>query len=257
MVTLKDIFNYMCELAPMEGALPWDNPGLLAGHTCNEIKRVIVALDITDEVIEECVSYGGELIISHHPVIFKAVSSVTDSTVTGRRLLKLIENKIGAVCMHTNLDVAAGGVNDLLARRLELDGVSVCPGTEEVIRMGFVAETEVGEFAERVKSKLGCNGVRLYKSGDTVSKIAVGGGACGRSEYITWVKRCGCDILVTSDLDYAEILEAQEIGLGLIDAGHFATEDVICPAIAEAVGARFPSVLVKKSEALRDTAIFI
>ena len=111
MAAVKDIFQFVDSIAPFETQEGFDNAGFLVGRGGREVRKVLVALDITLEVADEAVSQGAELILAHHPVIFQPVQSVTDGTVTGRVLLELLEHGVAAICAHTNLDAAHGGVN--------------------------------------------------------------------------------------------------------------------------------------------------
>ena len=122
MATVREIYRLIDEFAPFETQLDFDNAGFLAGRGEQEVSRVLVALDITQAVAEEAVRRGCQLIVSHHPVIFGGIKSMTDETVTGRVLLTLAENGLSAICAHTNLDAAEGGVNDCLAQCLGLSG---------------------------------------------------------------------------------------------------------------------------------------
>src|SRR5689334_11051717 len=114
------IIEALERLAPSSLALEWDNVGLLVGESNRAVNKALIALDATDQVVEEAVTKGADLIITHHPVIFHPVKRVTDQTVLGRRLLKLIKNNISVYSAHTNLDIANGGVNDVLFELLGL-----------------------------------------------------------------------------------------------------------------------------------------
>ena len=120
-----DVYRALDQWAPFDTQMDFDNAGFLVGRGEREVRRVLVSLDITEAVAAEAGRWGAELIVSHHPVIFHPVKALTDQTSTGRTLLLLAEQGIGAVCAHTNLDAAQGGVNDCLARALELDGVEL------------------------------------------------------------------------------------------------------------------------------------
>ena len=163
----------------------------------------------------------------------------------GRVLTDLLRHNIAAICMHTNLDAAEGGVNDVLAEKLGLHDTK--PLTDEKIgRVGTLnCEKPLVEFLQDVIKYLGCNGLRYVDCGRPVHRVAVGGGACG--DYIGQAIALGCDTFVTSDLSYHEFLDTK--ALNLIDAGHFPTENVICPVIAERLQAAFPHISVALSAA--------
>lgn len=255
MATVKEIFSFLDNLAPFSLQMDFDNAGFLVGQENAEISAVMVALDITEEVIEETVEKNCQLIVSHHPIIFHPIRSVTDTTLTGRCLLKLIEHHISAICAHTNLDVAMDGVNDALAQALQLqqvellqnDGYDVMDRPYGLGRVGRAsAPLSATEFAVFVKQQLGADGLRLEDAGRLVSRVAVGGGACG--DCLSDVFNAGCDTFVTADVKYNTFLDAKALGINLIDAGHFATENVICPILANKLRAKFSDLNIYISE---------
>ena len=240
MTTVQQVYEVMQRLAPPELAEHWDNPGLLV-DCGGAVRRVLVTLDITPEVVEEAAAGGCELIVSHHPVIFSPLKKLTPRDVS----FQLVQKGISAICMHTNLDAAEGGVNDVLAQKLGLEGLT--PLTEEKIgRIGTLkCEMPLVEFTRFVIESLGCNGLRYTDCGKPVHRVAVGGGACG--DYIPQAIAAGCDTFVTSDLRYHDFLDTTE--LHLIDAGHFPTEDVICEPLVAYLQRAFPTAIVMKTAA--------
>ena len=238
MATTNDIYAEMQRYAPLELAESWDNPGLLV-DCGREVSRVLVTLDITPEVVEEAAAGGCELIVSHHPVIFSPLKKLTPRDVP----FQLVQKGISAICMHTNLDAAEGGVNDVLAEKLGL--LDTQPLTEEKIgRVGTLkCELPLVDFTRFVVELLGCNGLRFTDCGKAVHRVAVGGGACG--DYIAQAIALGCDTFVTSDLRYHDFLDTKE--LNLIDAGHFPTEQVIVPELCRRLQAAFSAVSVSTS----------
>lgn len=254
MTTVGEVFAFLQEKAPFELQEGFDNAGFLVGREGAQVSKILVALDITEQVAEEAAEQGAQLIVAHHPVIFGGVQSVTDRTVTGRVLLALAENRIAAICAHTNLDAVEGGVNDALALRLGLTrieqlkqaGVDGQGRPYGIGRVGFVTEQPLYDFAMAVKRLLGANGLRLVDGGSPVRKVAVGGGACAGMMEDALTQ--GCDTFVTSDVKYNHFLDAKAQGLNLIDAGHFPTEDVVCPVLQEWLVQHFPSVSVAVSQ---------
>ena len=229
----------------MEG----DNVGLLIGRPDREVTKVLVALDVTEDAAEEAAALGANLIVAHHPVMncaWSPVQNIRDDTPQGRLFLRLIESGISAICMHTNLDRAEGGVNTALAARLGLEHVRKLPGGEDVVRAGELpGEMALPAFLQWVKAAIGPNGIRFADGGRSIRRVAVGGGACG--EYFRAAAAAGCDALVTSDLSYHEFLDARSMGLTVLDAGHFPTEDVVCPVLVEYLRKDFPGVTVERS----------
>lgn len=263
MTKVKDIFEYLNELAPTSLKMDFDNVGLLVGDEDNEVKKVLVALDITDEVIDEAIESGAELIVSHHPIIFEPMKDVVYSDLGGRKIIKLIKNDISAICMHTNLDIAEGGVNDALMSALGAVSEDyleyTCTDIQEVKhgcgRIGELCEEmTMPEFLAKCKSALNSNGLRYHDAGLKVKKLAVMGGSGG--SCVELAKELGCDTYVTSDIKYNSFLDAKELGINLIDADHFCTENVIIPVLCEKLKAEFPECEISVSEKHCQTAQF-
>ena len=250
MPTIHDIESALYALAPKALAAEWDNVGLLAGSADREVRNVLVALDITEPVVDEAERMGVDLIVSHHPVIFHPVKGITDRDPSGRLLIRLVRSGTGAVCMHTNLDAVQGGVNDALASALGLqDAAPVAEGG--IARIGTLPETmALPGFLARVKNALRPNGIRYVDGGRPIRKVAAGGGACG--DFLWEAAALGCDAFVTADLKYNHFLDAGVLGLTVIDAGHFPTEDVVCPMVVRYLREKFPEVQVEKSAVHRE-----
>lgn len=254
MTTVGGVFTFLQEKSPFELQEGFDNAGFLVGREDASVSKLLVALDITQPVVQEAVEQGAQLIVAHHPVIFGGIKSVTDQTVTGRILLDLVENGVSAICAHTNLDAVEGGVNDALALRLGLTdigqlrqaGVDGQGRPYGIGRVGLVPEQPLYDFAMAVKRLLGANGIRLVDGGRPVRMVAVGGGAC--AEFMADALAQGCDTFITSDVKYHQFLEARAMGLNLLDAGHFPTENVVCPVLQEWLSKRFPQVTVSLSQ---------
>lgn len=251
MATVNEIYHYLDGRAPFSLQMDFDNSGFLVGRGEKPVQRIMVALDITQEVVEEAIQSECELIVSHHPVIFRPAKSITDESLVGKCLLTLVENHVAAICAHTNLDVVERGVNDALAHALKLSQVELLhqDGTDPygrpygIGRMGIVTGfVDAREFAAFVQKQLGAEGLRLEDAGRPVRKVAVGGGACG--EYMMEASRKGCDTFVTADVKYNTFLDARSLGLNLIDGGHFSTENVVCPILAQWITEGFPEVEV-------------
>ena len=253
MTTVREIESCLYELAPRDLAQSWDNVGLLVGETEAAVRRVLVSLDITAQVVQEAADLRCDLIVAHHPVMncaWRPVQSIRDDDPQGRLLMALLQNRMAAICMHTNLDAARGGVNDALAAAL---GLSEAAPAEEmgIERTGFLAAPmPLEQFLPHVKERLHANGLRYADGGRPVYRVAVGGGACG--DFFVQAAALGCDTFVTADVKYNQFLDAAELGLNLIDAGHFPTEDVVCPVLVEAIRGHFPEVEVLKSQRHRE-----
>ena len=246
MITVREVENFLYDWAPADLAADWDNVGLLVGSPDREVKKILTALDITESVVEEAVQMGADLIVAHHPVMnctWHPVQTLRTDNRQGRILTGLVENHISAICMHTNLDAAEGGVNDVLAEKLGLLQTEYLTD-EKIGRVGTLkCEIPLVEFTRFVVKSLGCNGLRYTDCGKPVHRVAVGGGACG--DYIAQAIALGCDTFVTSDLRYHDFLDTKE--LNLIDAGHFPTEQVIVPELCRRLQAAFSAVSVSTS----------
>ncbi len=251
MTKVIDILKSLEKKAPLNLAESYDNVGFIVGRAEREVKKILVALDITERVVKEAVEKKAELIVSHHPVIFGERKRITDCDVTGDIVLTLAENKIAAICMHTNLDSAKGGVNDVLAECLGINVEGILEPKEDGVsgggRYGIICEEkDLSEFLNDVCKALKTNGVKYHNANGKVKKVAVGGGSCG--EYITVAKELGCDTVVTADIKHNQFLDATHLGINAIDAGHYATEDIICPYLRDIISEAFADVSVEIAE---------
>lgn len=262
MVTVKDVLNYIDTLAPASMKMDWDNVGLLCGDPDCPVHKILVALDPFESVCYEAYDMGADLIITHHPLIFQAPKSITTQTSVGRSIMFLCEKGISAINAHTNLDCAPGGVNDVLAKTLELDNIEViCPsGTDAdgnpwgLLRMGEF-DTELPIFLAHVKHKLKAPMLRYVNGGKKVHRVAVGGGAC--ASELQQAYAAGCDTFVTSDVRYNQFWDAKDLGMNLIDAGHFHTENPVCAHLAAQLSQTFPDLVVQVSEKHGDCVEFV
>jgi len=255
MAAVKDIYAFLDKKAPFSYQMSFDNAGFLVGRGEAQVSRVMVALDITEEVVAEAQEAGCQLIVSHHPIIFHPAKTVTDADPVGRILLALTENHIAAICAHTNLDAVAGGVNDALAQKLGLQNIALLhedgqaeDGTPYGIgRVGEVQGfSDAPSFAAFVRDTLNAQGLRLEDAGKPVRRVAVGGGACG--DMLSDAAALGCDTFVTADVKYNVFLDARAMGVNLIDPGHFSTENVDCPVLADWLREGFPQIGVLQSK---------
>lgn len=258
MTTVQDIVTLLETTAPLSLAESWDNVGLLCGDRQHEIKNVLCALDITEQVVEEAIEQDAHMIVAHHPVIFTSVSHITADDVTGRILRKAIQHDIALLCMHTNADCAERGVNDALASAIFLTNV-VSMGAGDNGMLGRVGdlprEMKPKEFALYVKECLRAGGVRFCDGGKTIRRVAVGGGACGKMMDYAIAK--GADAFVIGDCSYDLMQRAQSLGLTLMDAGHFPTENPMTASFAEQIKSAFPSLVVTVSKRHKDCIEFV
>jgi len=253
MATVKDILEFVQTLAPLSYKMDWDNVGLNCGHLDQPVQKILVALDPFEHVCREAKELGADLLVTHHALIWDP-GFITDENAQGKNALYLIENKIAHINAHTNLDCAPGGVNDTLAKVLDLSDVQIVPDTGNLLRFGAVPTQELSAFLSKVKDALGCEGLRYVDSGKPVSRVAVGGGSCAGA--MAEAARAGCDTFVTADVKYNNFHDAKDIGINLIDAGHFHTENPVCSVLASKIQAAFPQIDVKLSVTHHDPMKF-
>ena len=258
MRTVNELYEAMQRIAPLELAESWDNPGLLVD--CGRpVDRVLVTLDITPDVVQEAVAKGCGLIVAHHPVIFSPLKRLAPKDVP----FQLVQNGISAICMHTNLDAAEGGVNEVLAGMFGMRNWESFAGG--CGRVGEVDLITVPELAQKAQDALGkrCNRpetgpavqVKYTDSGMPVQRLAVISGAGGSlfEEAIA----VGADCLLTGEANHHHACDAARLGLSLIAAGHYATEFPVTAAVAERLRAAFPELEVLVSTANRDPYTYI
>ncbi len=261
MNTVSDILHLIEALAPGYMKEDWDHVGLNCGRTDADVSSILIALD-PFEAIDEAIELGADLLITHHALLWKP-DFITDLDEQGRRTLKLIENRIAHINAHTNWDLAPGGVNDVLAQTLELADIEVLNpvGQDEngrpfgLLRVGNVpGSATVDQFLETVKTNLGCDALRYASPNPRVCRVCVGGGACAGA--LEEVARAGCDTFVTADVRYNQFRDAYDLGITLIDAGHFHTERPSMYVLAQIIAAAFPEIAVKVSEKQQDVMKF-
>ena len=226
---LCDLMAKFESWCPVATAMDFDNVGLLVGDPDMEIAKAAVALDATVESVAFAKKVGANLLVTHHPIIFRPLKSVTPDKVTWHAM----QAGIAVVSMHTNLDVAQGGVNDCLAGALQLTDVqSLCD--DGLGRVGNLpAAMDDAQLAAFVKQQLGAGGVRYNKTGRIHTRVAVGGGACG--DLWGEALATGATALISGEAKYNDFLDAAQNGICIAAAGHFATEQVVCGALYQFV----------------------
>ena len=231
MATLREIYNFIDSIAPFNTAEEWDNAGLLVGDENKTINKIMFALDCTEDVINQAIFCGADLIVTHHPIIFKPLSEVTADSL----VYKLVKNDLSIICAHTNYDMAIEGVNDILCDTVELENIVKIENT--CLNVGeLTAEMSSNEFAQHIKSKL--NGVVRYNSIEkTIKKIAVCSGS--GSDYLQLAKELNCDALLTGDGSHHSFLDADEMGILLVCAGHFETENIAIKPLSDKIKNHF------------------
>ncbi len=237
---LQHIIDFLESIAPLSSQESWDNSGLLTGSAEQEITKVLLALDITTEVVKEAADKSCELIISHHPVIFDPLRSIEPDSAAAL----LVRNGIAALCLHTNLDKAQNGVNTALADALELDDPVLYP--EQFMCIGTLSSPMSAEdFALYVREKLSSPDVRFTNTDHMIRNAAVSSG--GGGEGVALCEEFAFDAFVTGELKHHQFIYAKEHRLCAVDAGHFSTEDVVTEPLKRTLQEQFPDVAFIKS----------
>ncbi|MBR3836036.1 MAG: Nif3-like dinuclear metal center hexameric protein [Clostridia bacterium] len=230
MVRVKDIYNYLNTVSPVETQEDWDNSGMLVGDMNAPVKRVAVVLDIDEKAAAKAKEIGADLIVSHHPVIFSSMKRFVKGSVP----FELAANSISAICMHTPLDIADGGTNDTLA---ELLGFKSYKGENPILRYADIDETTAESLASHIAKVLDTK-VRFADGGKAIHKVAIctGGGASLMSEAGE------IDAFITGDAKHNDFLDAISSGITLIAAGHFETEFPVVPVLVKKLQEQFTDI---------------
>ena len=235
MITTGMIFDYLNELAPFDSQMGFDNSGLLIGSRDRQVQRVMVALDASLPVAVQAAEKQCQLLVTHHPVIFRPAKAIGGDCAVYR----LIAGGVDVISAHTNLDIAEGGVNSCLADALGFEDFE----RPEWLELGVCGELHrpmsAAELGEYVARRLGCGGVRIADGGRPVRRVALIGGA-GGSEWSTIAGKA--DALITGEARHNEIIEARDAGFTLIIAGHYETESVVVAPLCRMLSERFPEV---------------
>lgn len=254
---VKDFYIFMDEYAPFDKCGDFDNCGLNVGDMNAEVSAVCLCLDITNKVIDEAVKRGANLIISHHPVIFDPLKELHP----GEPVYKLIENRISAICAHTNADMTINGVTDLMVELMgfEKSDIVLEPVFPDGRGYGKVCvlpiPTTARALAESCKEAFGCTAVRFIDVEKPLSRMGLcsGAGASNLKRAIA----LGCDALITGDVKHDIWIDAQNAGFCMIDAGHFHTENILCNYLLGALCRKFPDIEIFKAENSADPCSYV
>lgn len=227
----KDIINFLEEKYPRSNAEEWDNVGLLVGNNKKDVKKIQLSIDATEKAVDYAAQNNVDMIVTHHPLIFKPLKSIVMSELSGRKIIKLIENGLNLYSIHTNLDSSKDGLNDYILELLEVKkykiiDINANDKTAGIGRMYTLEEKiTILEYADFIKTKMKIKNVRVISNDlkSEVKKIALINGS-GMS-YWRKVKSLGADLFITGDISYHDALDAKESGLHLIDIGHFESEN--------------------------------
>ena len=234
----SEIISILQEQSPEEFACDWDNVGLLVGDFEQEIKKIYIALDATEETIAEAIREKADLLVTHHPMIFKGLKKVNSRDFTGKRVIKLIENHITYYAMHTNFDVK--GMAELAAQKMSLTECQVLDvtcqgeqGAEGIGRVGYLPEElSLEECINQVKAAFAVDMVKVFGAlSQKVRKAAICPGS-GKS-VISCALHAEAQVLITGDIDHHEGIDAASQGLAIIDAGHYGVEKLFIPYMVQ------------------------
>ena len=258
---IDDVISYLNSIYPFNLQEKWDNSGYLVESRGTEVSKILLSLDITNEAVREADLKGAELIISHHPVIFDARKRL----VRTDPVYKLVQSGIGALCMHTNLDIAEGGTNGVILQKFrEAFRISSEPEPFEEIgsenNLGWIVTldepVETETFGKSIKQIFGCEYVRESRSSNhQLSKIAFCSGSGGSMLSLAADK--GCDALVTGDVKHDVWIDANNSGIALFDCGHFHTENIVLTELRRVLEDKFPQLDVEIAEASADPCVYI
>lgn len=243
----RKLYEALCERYPKELSCSWDNDGaMLCLDWEKEVKKVLVCLDVTEQAVKDACSEGADLIISHHPFIFRGIKALDSDLAFGKKLKLLTENDVAVFSFHTRADCADKGLNDRLASVLELSEVgNVCDPEDGLPlgRIGVIDPCTSEEAALLFASRLG-HSVRFFKGSDSVKKVmcVCGGG----KEFLPLALENGCDAFLSGDLSYNLVLDCVEAGLNVIEASHYSTEILCLDMFKDAINDIDKSILVSK-----------
>ena len=231
---------------PKELAYEWDNVGLQVG-TLNQVsKKVLITLDVTKDVIKEAIHKKADLIISHHPLMFKPMSSIVFDTPKGWMIKNLVKNNISVYSAHTNFDQADGGMNDILAEAMEIKNPKLLDEHDNIGRYGEIEEMKITDFVKKLKTTFGLNTVKIIGNDKKkIKTVGVSGGSGSHHMYQARIR--GCDVYVTGDVTYHTALDAIQLGITLLDVGHH-IEKIFVQALKSELESQFPDVIFIASE---------
>ena len=231
-MTVFELYEKLTERVPKSLSMKWDGDGFeICPDRDREVKKVLIALDVTNDVIDRAVDGGFDAIVAHHPFLFNGLKEISVLSPDGARAVKLIKAGVSVMTFHTRLDSVDGGVNSVFGELLGLSGLELVEfNGNSVVRVGELEnEMSAEDFARLVKDKLACPAVFLSEASGRVKRVALIGGS-GGSEMGA-ANAYGADTFITGELKHHEMLSARDMGVNLIVAGHFYTENPVCKAV--------------------------
>lgn len=246
MIKVNNIIKEMELLAPTYLKEDFDNVGLMVGDKNKEVKKVLLALDCTLKVIEEAKKENVDLIITHHPLIFKRPSSITTDTLQGKKIIELIKNDISLYSSHTNLDSVENGLNDTIVSILGFDNFKILEKNKRDDKAGLGRIVSLNESIQledlisKIKKSLNINNLRVVKGKDKVNKIAIINGS--GQDFIGKAVALGADCIITGDTTYHFASDYKEMEISILDVGHFASEQITFFNVMENLKEKFKDV---------------
>lgn len=237
-VTVADIYEFLESFAPFENQEQWDNSGLLVGRFDKKVEKVALVLDVCKSTVQGAIKLSADLIISHHPLIFKPRKNFLSSAPE----YLLAQNDISVISTHTCLDSTDEGVNDVLCARLGIKNIrklETKDTTSPIVRIGEIEKTNACEFAEKIKKSLDTK-VSFADAGKEIKNVAVCTGA--GADFIKDVLQKNVDAYVTGEAGYHAMLDAKESGLSVFCAGHFETEKPAMNALGDKIKEKFNDI---------------
>ncbi len=245
---VNELYRYLNEKIPMSLSCDWDNDGLMVAADGNrKVNKILLTLDVTKDVVKVAKELSCDVIISHHPLIFKPLASVNDSDSTSEIVICSLLNGISVMSFHTRLDALKDGVNDVLAERIGVkDASEFGPEDEEIGRIGVLdGEMTPTDFALKVKDVLGADSVKLTDANKPVKTVALLGGR--GKDYVLPAKLAGADVFVTGEITYNTAVTAKDSGISVIEAGHYFTEVPVLDFLEKLIEQAFPTVTVERA----------
>ncbi len=256
MIKVSDVLGCIKAYAPEFMCFDGDNVGLLVGNPESEVTKVLITLDVDEFVVREAIDKKAELIISHHPLMFRPISSLTETNPEQRCIRLMVENSISLISAHTNLDSVQGGLNDFLSSKLSIINTRVIDVNGEYSgnpygfgRAGeFEKEMPLSDVLNLVKTRLNCKGLRYVGNPETIiKKVAVNSGS--GADVIPFCIENKIDLLITGDVKYNQARNAYESGLCIIDAGHYETERIVVDLFRQILSKEFDTLILEISDA--------
>lgn len=248
MTTVKEIYSYLDSLYPRSLSCEWDNDGLMiCENSSSHAKKALLTLDVTQKVADYAKANGFDLIISHHPLIFKKLKSLSEETLFSQLPIELLSHGISVMSFHTRFDAAEGGMNDALSDMLGLKtSGNFGPAGEENCGRLCLCDISFTSLCNRVKATLDAPNICAVKANDTCKKIAVLGG--GGGDFIDAAVSAGADTFITGDTGYNAVLDAKTKGISVIAAGHYHTEFLpFTSTVKKVLSYKFPDLKTEVS----------